>query len=78
LGDAITDFRRTVGEVVEVEPTYGCLVVVYENIESSDAGSLISQENTMAFGELLKELIAAVADRLREVHAVRQFEIQER
>jgi hypothetical protein len=31
----------------------------------------------MAFGELLKELIAAVADRLREVHAVRQFEIQE-
>jgi hypothetical protein len=75
---AITDLRSPIHDVVEVESADDRLVFINEHVKNADPGLLLGQERAVPLRELIKEIVATIADRLGEVRAVRSLKIEER
>ena len=65
LSNAITDLRSPIDEVVQVEATHD-LLVVDEHVKDAGTGFLLGQQRAMSLSELLKEIVATIADGLGE------------
>jgi hypothetical protein len=78
LGNAKPDYRSSIYEVVQIEATHDLRVFIDEHVEDADTGLLFGQKCSVSVGELRKEIVATIADRLGEVRPIRQFEIEDR
>jgi hypothetical protein len=78
LGKAKTDHRGPIHKVVQIEATHDLPIFVDEHVKNAGTSLLFGQERTMSLGELLIEIIAAIADRLGEVGPVRLLKGEDR
>jgi hypothetical protein len=77
LRDAISDVRGAVSDIVEVESTNDPLVFIDNDVTGNEASLLFRQKFAVPLREFFKEFIASVANGLRKVRAVRQFELED-
>jgi hypothetical protein len=78
LCNAKTDLRSPIHEVVEIEATNDRPIFIDKHVKNADTGLLFGQECTMSLSELLKEIVATIADRLGAVRPVRLLESENR
>lgn len=78
FGNAITNPRRPIDEVVEVQAPHDVVLLVDKHIEDALASFLLSQECAVSLSELRKEIVATIGDELAEVGAICQLEGKDR
>ncbi|HUC14811.1 MAG TPA: hypothetical protein VMS00_10200 [Acidimicrobiales bacterium] len=78
LGNPVADVGSSVLEVIQVEAPNHRPVPVEQHVKDAHPGVLLGQKRAVSLRELLKELIAAIADGCGEVGPVRHLKSEDR
>jgi hypothetical protein len=78
LRNAISDLSGPVHYVVQVEAAQDCRVFIHEHVKNAFPGLLLGQGLAISRREVLKEIVATIADRRSEVGPVRSLKNEDR